>query len=135
MKFTGMIFLSLYLILGEALAIEPVGTIGKEGIRLLTFLPDGNMLRARSKHIEIVDPDNDVVIATFAESSEFLGLVIVSPDGGSLSTEDGTWSNSGTLTGKKNLANGSFNPPDHGPGECWIIHFWLHSVGHNQYLQ
>ena len=33
------------------------------------------------KHIEIVDPDNDVVLANFAESSEFFGLVIVSPDG------------------------------------------------------
>ena len=39
------------------------------------------MLRVMPKHIEIVDPDNDVVLANFAESSEFLGLVIVSPDG------------------------------------------------------
>ena len=81
MKLAGMIFLSLYLILGEALAIEPVGTIGKGYIRQLFFLPDGNMLRVMPKHIEIVDPDNDVVLANFAESSEFLGLVIVSPDG------------------------------------------------------
>ena len=37
MKLAGMIFLSLYLILGEALAIEPVGTIGKGYIRQLFF--------------------------------------------------------------------------------------------------
>ena len=84
MKSAGMIFLSLYLILGEALAIEPVGTIGKEGIRELTFLPDGNMLRVMSKHIEIVDPDNDVVLASFASGAEYFGTVIVSPNGGQL---------------------------------------------------
>ena len=84
MRLAGMTFLSLYLILGEALAIEPVGTIGKEPPRQLTFLPDGNMLRVMSKHIEIVAPDNDVVLATFARSEEFFRLVIVSPDGGQL---------------------------------------------------
>jgi WD40 repeat protein len=84
MKITGVIFFSWCLILGEALAIEPVGTIGKAPFRKLSFLPDGNMIRVMPKHIEIVDPDNDVVIAAFAESSEFLGLVIVSPDGGQL---------------------------------------------------
>ena len=78
-----IVFLCL-LTVGEALAIEPVGTIGKAPFRKLSFLPDGNMIRVMPKHIEIVDPDNDVVIAAFAESSEFLGLVIVSPDGGQL---------------------------------------------------
>ena len=81
MKFAGTILLSLYLILGEALAIEPVGTIGKGYIRQLSFLPDGNMLRVRSTHIEIVDPDNDVVIANFAGSPDSFRSVIVSPDG------------------------------------------------------
>ena len=81
MKLAGAIFFSLYLILGEALAIEPVGTIGKGYLRRLTFLPDGNMLRVMSKHIEIVDPDSDMVLANFASSSEFFRLVIVSPDG------------------------------------------------------
>ena len=81
MKIAGAILLSLYLILGEAPAIEPVGTLGKAPFRQLSFLPDGNMIRVMPKRIEIVDPDNDVVLANFAESSEFLGLVIVSPDG------------------------------------------------------
>ena len=39
MKLVGVIFLSLYLILGEAPAIEPVGTIGKGYLGRLTFLP------------------------------------------------------------------------------------------------
>ena len=81
MKLVGMIFLSLYLILGEAPAIEPVGTIGKGYLGRLTFLPDGNMIRVMPKRIEIVDPDNDVVLSNFAGSSEYLGVVIVSPDG------------------------------------------------------
>ena len=76
-----VVFFSWLLIFGEALAIEPVGSIGKGSLRQLTFLPDGNMIRVMPKHIEIVDPDNDVVLANFAESSEFLGSVIVSPDG------------------------------------------------------
>ena len=84
MKITGVIFFSWCLILGEALAIEPVGTIGKAAFRQLSFLPDGNMIRVMPKQIDIVDPDNDVVLAHFAESSEFLGSVIVSPDGGQL---------------------------------------------------
>ncbi len=84
MKIAGAVFVSWCFILGDAVAIKPVGTIGREPLRQLTFLPDGNMLRVMPKHIEIVDPDNDVVLATFAESSDFLGLVIVSPDGGQL---------------------------------------------------
>ncbi len=85
MKIAGAILLSLYLFLGEALAIEPVGTIGKGYLGRLTFLPDGNLLRVMSsKHIEIVDPDNDMVLANFASGSEYFGTVIVSPDGGQL---------------------------------------------------
>ena len=84
MKIAGTILLSLYLILGDALAIEPVGTIGKGYVRQLTFLPDGNMLRVMPKHIEIVAPDNDVVLANFAGSTEYMGLVVVSPEGGQL---------------------------------------------------
>lgn len=81
MKLAGVIFLSLYLIFGEALAIEPVGTIGKGGVHQLTFLPDGTMLRVMSQHIEIVDPDNDLVLTKFAGSLEPFWLTIVSPDG------------------------------------------------------
>ena len=84
MKIAGVIFFAWCFILGDAAANKPVGTIGKEPLRQLTFLPDGNMIRVMPKHIEIVDPDTDVVLANFAESSEFLGLVIVSPDGGQL---------------------------------------------------
>ena len=81
MKIAGTILLSLYLILGEAPANEPVGTIGKAGVRQLTFLPDGDILRVRSKHIEIVDPDSDLALSNFAGSSEYFRLVVVSPDG------------------------------------------------------
>ena len=81
MKLAGTILLSLYLILGKSLAIEPVGTIGKGSLLRLTYLPDGNMLRVMLRHIEIVDPDNDVVIANFAGSPDYFRSVIVSPDG------------------------------------------------------
>ena len=66
MKIAGVIYFSWCLILGEALAIEPVGTIGKGYLRRLAFLLDGNMIRVMPKQIEIVDPDNDVVLANFA---------------------------------------------------------------------
>ena len=81
MKLAGTILLSLYLILGESLAIEPIGTIGKGSLLRLTYLPDGNMLRVMLRHIEIVDPDNDVVLANFAGSPDYFWSVIVSPDG------------------------------------------------------
>ena len=68
MKTFVVVFFSWLLIFGEALAIEPVGTIGKGYLRQLTLLPNGNMLRVMPKHIEIVDPDNDVVLANFAEA-------------------------------------------------------------------
>ena len=84
MKIAGTILLSLYLILGDALAIEPVGTIGKGHLRQLTFLPDGNVLRVMSRHVEIVDPDSGAVLANFASSSERFRRVIVSPDGAQL---------------------------------------------------
>ena len=81
MKTSVVIFFTWLLIFGESVAIEPHGTIGSGTLNQLTFLPDGKMLRVMLKHIEIVDPDNDAILSSFAEKSEPFRRVIVSPDG------------------------------------------------------
>ena len=131
MRLAGITFLSLCLILGDALAIEPVGTIGKAPFRQLSFLPDGNMLRVMSNHIEIVDPDNGTVLATFASSSEFFRSVIVSPDGGQLVIRRWNMVELWDINAQKNSANGNFNPPDHGRGGV-LDHPFLVAFGRSQ---
>ena len=131
MRLAGMTFLSLYLILGEALAIEPVGTIGKEPPRQLTFLPDGNMLRVMSKHIEIVAPDNDVVLATFARSEEFFRLVIVSPDGGQLVIRRWNMVELWDINGQKKLGEWEFQSARSSSGGV-LDHPFLVAFGRSQ---
>ena len=62
-------------------AIEPIGSFGKGTLREIFFLPDGTILRVINNHLEIADADNNVMLASFAEQSEPIWRVVVSPDG------------------------------------------------------
>ena len=81
MRISTAVLFSWLLIFGEALAIEPVGTIGEGALKELSFLPDGKMLRVLRSHVEIVNADSDTVLASFAGKSEPIRRVTVSPDG------------------------------------------------------
>ena len=84
MKISVVIVFSWLLIFGESFAIEPLGTIGNGTLNELSFLPDGRFLRVLETHIEIVDPDSDLVIASFGRNSEPIQRAVASPDGGHL---------------------------------------------------
>lgn len=81
MRISVIISLSWLLILGEALAIEPTATLGRGTLNQLSFLPDGRLLRVLVTHIEIVDPDGETVLASFAAHSESIRRVDVGPHG------------------------------------------------------
>ncbi|MDE0044010.1 MAG: WD40 repeat domain-containing protein, partial [Candidatus Poribacteria bacterium] len=81
MKIYVAILFSWLLIFGEALAIKPLGILGKGRLNQLSFLPDGTMLRVLRTHIEIVEPDSDRVLANFAGKSDFIRRVAFNQDG------------------------------------------------------
>ena len=81
MKISVAILFLWLLIFGAALAIEPLGILGKGRLKELSFLPDGTMLRVLVTHIEIVNPDNDKVLASFAGKSGSIRRVAFSSDG------------------------------------------------------
>ena len=64
-----------------AAAVEPIGSLGQGALQQVQFLPDGTILRVMVDRVEIVDPDNDMVLASFAGNSIRIWKVIVSPDG------------------------------------------------------
>ncbi len=61
-------------------AVEPIGSLGESVLRQAHFLPDRTVLRVRADRIEIVNPDTNEVIDTFAEGLNW-GDVTLSPDG------------------------------------------------------
>ena len=61
-------------------AVEPIGSLGAGVLQQAHFLPDGTVLRVMADRIEIVNPDTNTVIDTFAEGLNW-GRVTLSPDG------------------------------------------------------
>ena len=66
---------------GHVDAVQPIGTLGEGYLRQIQFLPDGTILRVLLNHLEIIDTENDVILARFAEQPELIWRVIVSSDG------------------------------------------------------
>ena len=78
--------LPLYLVLFTSTmtaAVEPIGSLGEGVLQQVHFLPDGTVLRVRADHIEIVNPDTNVIVEKFAEGLNW-GKVTLSPDGARL---------------------------------------------------
>ena len=61
-------------------AVEPIGSLGAGVLQQAHFLPDGTVLRVMVDRIEIVNPDTNAIIDTFAEGLNW-GEVTLSPDG------------------------------------------------------
>ena len=69
------------MLVGHVDAVQPIGTLGEGYLRQIQFLPDGTILRVLLNHLEIIDTENDVILARFAEQTEMIWRVIVSSDG------------------------------------------------------
>ena len=81
MKAVLILLLCLTLSSGIFAAVEPIGSLGQGVLQQVQFLPDGTILRVMVDRIEIVDPDKDAVLGSFAETSKYISRVIVNPDG------------------------------------------------------
>ena len=81
MKTVLILLLCLILSSGIFAAVEPIGSLGQGVLQQVQFLPNGTILRVMVDRVEIVGPDNDMVLASFAENSIRIWKVIVSPDG------------------------------------------------------
>ncbi|MCZ6677048.1 MAG: hypothetical protein O7E52_07335 [Candidatus Poribacteria bacterium] len=69
-----------------AVAIEPIGSLGKGVLHKISFLPDGKILRVLANRLEIAYPKTNTTLAIFAERTEKMGKVSVSSDGSQLVT-------------------------------------------------
>ena len=61
-------------------AVEPIGSLGEGILQQAHFLPDGTVLRVMVDRIEIVNPDTNAIIDTFAEGLNWATEVTLSPD-------------------------------------------------------
>ena len=81
MKIVLILLLCLTLGSGIFAAVEPIGSLGQGVLQQMQFLPDGTILRVMVDRVEIVDPDNDMVLASFVENSTPISWVLISPNG------------------------------------------------------